>query len=398
MKKLFFIAAMAGAALVSCTKNEPAPFESEQQITFAAPVVGLNTKAVNEVWNNYPTDAAYDFVVWGYYYAGGTYTAFADGQPYMNNVTVSYDGTLSGWAPATSYYWPKNGSLTFIAYSPATLKATEDITVTKAGIQIEDYTVDADAAKQVDLLFSERAYNKKSVDDDFAGSGETDKEPSVTDDRYAGVHLSFKHALSSILFTARTKGTYTGTTITLKEISLLNVKSSGTFNQTLKDANGETTAANVEVWAGQSEPEDYVISGLNQILDANKVDEIITIASIVQEEATSPEMARVSSVLHNRLDDGMQLQCDVTIAYLKNSVMPYLDGDVERYNAYYNTYKCPALPTGPICSPGMDAVIAALNPAYTDYLFFVTDKADPTVFYYSGDYDEHLKNCETAGW
>ncbi len=128
------------------------------------------------------------------------------------------------------------------------------------------------------------------------------------------------------------------------------------------------------------------------------LDEIITIASIVQEEATSPEMARVSSVLHNRLDDGMQLQCDVTIAYLKNSVMPYLDGDVERYNAYYNTYKCPALPTGPICSPGMDAVIAALNPAYTDYLFFVTDKADPTVFYYSGDYDEHLKNCETAGW
>lgn len=269
MKKFFFLTVVAGVALAGCVKNEPAPFESEQQITFAAPVVGLNTKAVNEVWNNYPTDAAYDFVVWGYYYAGGTYTGFADGQLYMNNVTVSYDGDLSGWAPATSYYWPKNGSLTFIAYSPATLKATEDITVTKAGIQIEDYTVDADPAKQVDLLFSERAYNKKSVDDDIAGSGETDKDPSVTDDRYAGVHLSFKHALSSILFTARTKGTYTGTTITLKEISLLNVKSSGTFNQTLKDANAETTAANAEVWSGQSEPKNYVISGLNQILDAN---------------------------------------------------------------------------------------------------------------------------------
>lgn len=269
MKKFFFLTVVAGVALAGCVKNEPAPFESEQQITFAAPVVGLNTKAVNEVWNNYPTDAAYDFVVWGYYYAGGTYTGFADGQLYMNNVTVSYDGTLSGWAPATPYYWPKNGSLTFIAYSPATLKATEDITVTKAGIQIEDYTVDADPAKQVDLLFSERAYNKKSVDDDIAGSGETDKDPSVTDDRYAGVHLSFKHALSSILFTARTKDTYTGTTITLKEISLLNIKSSGTFNQTLKDANGETTAANTEVWAGQNEPKNYVISGLNQILDAN---------------------------------------------------------------------------------------------------------------------------------
>ena len=269
MKKFFFLTVVAGVALAGCVKNEPAPFESEQQITFAAPVVGLNTKAVNEVWNNYPTDAAYDFVVWGYYYAGDTYTAFADGQLYMNNVTVSYDGDLSGWAPATSYYWPKNGSLTFIAYSPATVKATAEVTVDKAGIHIKKYTVDADAAKQVDLLFSERAYNKKSVDDDIAGSGETDKEPSVTDDRYAGVHLSFKHALSSILFTARTKDTYTGTTITLKEISLLNIKSGGRFDQTLKDANGETTAANAEVWSGQSEPKNYVISGLNQILDAN---------------------------------------------------------------------------------------------------------------------------------
>ena len=269
MKKFFFLTVVAGVALAGCVKNEPAPFESEQQITFAAPVVGLNTKAVNEVWNNYPTDAAYDFAVWGYYYAGGTYTTFDDGQLYMNNVTVSYDGNLSGWAPATSYYWPKNGSLTFIAYSPATVKATAEVTVDKAGIHIKKYTVDADAAKQVDLLFSERAYNKKSVDDYTPGSGETDKDPSVTDDRYAGVHLSFKHALSSILFTARTKGTYTGTTITLKEISLLNIKSKGTFNQTLKDTDGETTDANAEVWAAQSQPKNYVISGLNQVLDAN---------------------------------------------------------------------------------------------------------------------------------
>lgn len=269
MKKFFFLTVVACVALAGCVKNEPAPFESEQQITFAAPVVGLNTKAVNEVWNNYPTDAAYDFAVWGYYYAGGTYTTFDDGQRYMNNVTVSYDGDLSGWAPATPYYWPKNGSLTFIAYSPATLKATEDITVTKAGIQIDGYNVDVDATKQVDLLFSERAYNKKSVDDYTPGSGETDKDPYVTDYRYAGVHLSFKHALSSILFTARTKGTYTGTTITLKEISLLNIKSKGTFKQTLKDANGETTAANAELWSGQNEPKNYVISGLNQVLDAN---------------------------------------------------------------------------------------------------------------------------------
>lgn len=265
MKKFFFLTVVAGVALAGCVKNEPAPFESEQQITFAAPVVGLNTKAVNEVWNNYPTAAAYDFAVWGYYYAGGTYTKFSDGQLYMDNVTVSYDGNLSGWAPATPYYWPKNGSLTFIAYSPATVEATVGAT----GIQIAGYNVDTDAAKQVDLLFSERAYNKKSVDDGYAEDGETDADPSETYDSYAGVHLSFKHALSSILFSARTKDTYDGTTITLKEISLLNIKSKGTFNQNLEDANGETTAADAELWVGQSELKNYVISGLNQVLDAN---------------------------------------------------------------------------------------------------------------------------------
>lgn len=269
MKKFFFLAALAGAVLVSCTKNEPAPFESKQQITFAAPVVSPNTKAVNEVWNNYPTDAAYDFAVWGYYYAGGTYTTFAGGQLYMNDVTVSYDGDLGGWAPATSYYWPKNGSLTFIAYSPATLNETGKVTVGATGIKINGYNVDTDAAKQVDLLFSERAYDKKSVDDGYVEDGETDADPSVTDDKYAGVHLSFKHALSSILFSARTKDTYDGTTITLKEISLLNIKSSGTFDQNLKDANGETTDADAELWAGQNEYKDYVISGLDQDLDAN---------------------------------------------------------------------------------------------------------------------------------
>lgn len=268
MKKFFFLAALAGAVLVSCTKNEPAPFESEQQITFAAPVVSPNTKAVNEVWNNYPTDAAYDFAVWGHYYAGGTYTKFDDGQLYMNNVTVSYDGNLSGWAPATSYYWPKNGSLTFIAYSPATLKATGKVTVNKAGIQINGYKVDA--TQQVDLLFSERTYNQqKSSMDETAGSDTTGGTPDVEDDAYKGVHISFKHALSSILFSARTKETYTGTTITLKEISLLNIKSKGTFNQTLTDADGATTAANAELWSGQNEPNNYVISGLNQVLDAN---------------------------------------------------------------------------------------------------------------------------------
>lgn len=126
------------------------------------------------------------------------------------------------------------------------------------------------------------------------------------------------------------------------------------------------------------------------------LDEIMTVASIVQEEALPVQMKKVASVLHNRLNSGMQLQCDVTIAYIENSVKPYTDGD--KYSEYYNTYKCPALPEGPICSPGMQAIDAALEPEQTDYLFFVTDRADPDVYYYAADYSAHLDNCEKAGW
>ena len=126
------------------------------------------------------------------------------------------------------------------------------------------------------------------------------------------------------------------------------------------------------------------------------LDEIMTVASIVQEEAIPAEMKKVSSVIFNRLDSGIQLQCDVTIDYIENSVKPYKDG--EAYAEYYNTYKCAALPEGPICSPGMEAIDAALEPEQTDYLFFVTDRADPDIFYYAADYSTHLVNCEYAGW
>ena len=82
-------------------------------------------------------------------------------------------------------------------------------------------------------------------------------------------------------------------------------------------------------------------------------DEIITLASIIEKEANSTaEMAKISSVFHNRLKAGMKLQSDPTIHYIEWYVKPNLTGDINRYNSYYNTYKCSALPAGPICNPG----------------------------------------------
>ena len=130
------------------------------------------------------------------------------------------------------------------------------------------------------------------------------------------------------------------------------------------------------------------------------MDEIITLASIIQSEAGDvKEMGKVSSVLHNRIEspDYGKLQCDVTINYVNENILdsPYIDGDKTRFSEYYNTYKVSGLPVGAICNPGADAINAALNPEKTDYFYFVTDK--DWNYYYASTYEEHLKNCKKCG-
>ena len=123
------------------------------------------------------------------------------------------------------------------------------------------------------------------------------------------------------------------------------------------------------------------------------MDEVLTLASIIQAEAGDPaQMKTVSSVLHNRLNSKShpKLECDVTIFYLEQEVQPYLTEDKDRLNSFYNTYKCTGLPEGPICNPGMDAINAALNPEQTDYFYFATDKAGK--YYYAKTLAEHQKN------
>ncbi len=123
------------------------------------------------------------------------------------------------------------------------------------------------------------------------------------------------------------------------------------------------------------------------------VNEILTLASMIEKESFGVEvMSLVSSVFHNRLNQGMQLQSDVTINYVEGAIKPFITGDVDRYNDYYNTYTTPALPAGPICNPGIAAIQAAVEPAQTDYLFFVTDMNKE--FYFEASYDEHLANIE----
>ena len=122
------------------------------------------------------------------------------------------------------------------------------------------------------------------------------------------------------------------------------------------------------------------------------------LAKAVSEAGYKNENARVSSVLHNRLQSKKypRLQCDVGTFYLRDYVKPYVnESRYEELVELYNTYNCDGLPAGPITNSGIDAVKAALFPRDTDWYYFVTDSDG--IYYYAETWSEHLENCEIAG-
>ena len=109
--------------------------------------------------------------------------------------------------------------------------------------------------------------------------------------------------------------------------------------------------------------------------------DVITLASIIEKEALlKSEMPIISSVFHNRLRKGMRLQSDPTVIY----DIPYFVGEITKKDLLnptpHNTYRFKGLPPDPICNPGEPAIRAALNPARTNYLYFVARNDGTHVF------------------
>lgn len=124
--------------------------------------------------------------------------------------------------------------------------------------------------------------------------------------------------------------------------------------------------------------------------------DVITLASIVQKETPKKsEMPIVSSVYLNRLRDGMRLQADPTVVYALTDGLgdmrgrPLLRGAL-KINSPYNTYTNYGLPPAPIANVGLDAIRAVLQPADTNYLYFVADGRGGHKF--ARTYQEHMKN------
>ncbi|HIU17020.1 MAG TPA: endolytic transglycosylase MltG [Candidatus Avidesulfovibrio excrementigallinarum] len=119
------------------------------------------------------------------------------------------------------------------------------------------------------------------------------------------------------------------------------------------------------------------------------VRKIVTLASIVEKETSvASERRRVAGVYENRLRRGMLLQADPTVIYGvgQEFVPPLRRSQLNNADNRYNTYKHPGLPPGPICSPGLACLQAAMNPEEHNYLYFVA----------SGD-GSHRFNASLAG-
>jgi UPF0755 protein len=117
--------------------------------------------------------------------------------------------------------------------------------------------------------------------------------------------------------------------------------------------------------------------------------ELLILASIIEKETGAPqERPLVSAVFRNRLKKEMKLDSCATVIY---GIWNRFDGnlterDLSTWTAY-NTYMNPGLPPGPICNPGRESIAAAMTPADTDYLYFVS-KNDGTS-YFSSTLSEH---------
>lgn len=119
------------------------------------------------------------------------------------------------------------------------------------------------------------------------------------------------------------------------------------------------------------------------------VDEVVTMASIVEREAEdSEEMAKVAGVFYNRRNSGMKFQSCATVQYILGERKPVLSIADTQIDSPYNTYIYPGFPVGPICNPGMDSIKAALYPEVTDAYYFVMGKDGSHIF--STTYEEHL--------
>ena len=117
--------------------------------------------------------------------------------------------------------------------------------------------------------------------------------------------------------------------------------------------------------------------------------QLVKMASVVEGEAqVDEERPIIAGVFYNRMEIGMMLQSCATVQYALGEKKEKLYEEDLKVESLYNTYQHTGLPVGPINSPGLTSIKAALNPAQTDYIYFLA-KGDGS-HYFTDDYNDFL--------
>lgn len=120
------------------------------------------------------------------------------------------------------------------------------------------------------------------------------------------------------------------------------------------------------------------------------VHKLLTFASLIEEEASQKaDRSKIASVFYNRLEKGMKLQTDPTVAYAMGKHLERTFYSDLEYQDPYNTYYVNGLPPGPISNSGESSIVAVLEPAKTDFEYFIATKTGEVLF--SRTLDEHEK-------
>ena len=119
--------------------------------------------------------------------------------------------------------------------------------------------------------------------------------------------------------------------------------------------------------------------------------EIMAMASLIEKEGSKLEdRKKISSVFHNRIKENMKLQTDVSVQYALGEHKEALSLEDLEVDSPYNLYQNYGVGPGPYNSPSDDAVVAAMEPEKTDYLYFLADIHTKEI-YYAKTYEEHLE-------
>jgi len=118
--------------------------------------------------------------------------------------------------------------------------------------------------------------------------------------------------------------------------------------------------------------------------------DIIIMASLIEKEVRTIEDKKiVSGILWKRLKADIPLQVDATITYITGKNTTKISIEETQIDSLYNTYKYKGLPKGPIANPGIDSIIAAIEPFETNYWYYLSDRDGKTIF--SVNYKQHLE-------